>query len=128
MRSRIGILLVGLVAAGCSLQEQVTAAPLGEALLTPAPTPTAEECPTALMWGALAPDPEGGALVVNPDVGAHPVRWPIGYVVEEEPALRLLDEVGTVIASEGEMVYLGGGMDAADEVFIACRPVDTEPP
>jgi hypothetical protein len=44
------------------------------------------------------------------------------------PALRLLDGDGNVVASEGEVVYIGGGMDAADEVFIACGDASTHPP
>ena len=106
---------MGAVAAGCSLDE----------LLAPPLTP--EECPGALLTGTLAPDGEGGELVVT-EFGEQPVRWPDGFAVQQAPELRLIDDAGNLVAVEGETVYVGGGMDAADEVFIACGYVSTEPP
>jgi len=32
------------------------------------------------------------------------------------------------VATEGDTVYVGGGMDAADEVFVACGYVSRDPP
>jgi hypothetical protein len=125
MRWLVGLFLVGLAATGCAIQGQsVTAPPLGEALLTPALT--AEVCPGAMTWGALAADGAGGAQLVHPELGEQPVRWPDGYTVVGGPPLRVLDPDGDVVASEGETVYVGGGMDSADEVFIACGHVSTE--
>jgi len=33
-----------------------------------------------------------------------------------------------VVATEGDTVYVGGGMDEADEVFVACGYVSRDPP
>jgi hypothetical protein len=40
----------------------------------------------------------------------------------------LLDEHHGTVASEGEVINVGGGMDAADEVFLACWYVSRNPP
>lgn len=116
MRALLVVLLVGVVATGCSLDELL------------APTLTPEECPAALLSGRLAPDPDGGAHVISPDIGAKPVRWPEGYVAVEDPVLRLVDPDGNLVASEGDTIYVGGGFTAGDELFIACGYVSRDPP
>ena len=106
----MAIILVGIVLLGCSVL----------------PLPTAQACPAALLSGRLAAS--GEALVVETEFGDQLVQWPEGYVVEAGPVLRLRDDGGNVVASEGDMIFIGGGMDAADEVFIACGHVSTDPP
>lgn len=46
------------------------------------------------------------------------------------PDLVLLDERGSVVAREGETVYVGGGAGMRDgqETFRACGSVSTDPP
>jgi hypothetical protein len=107
---------VAMVAAtGCSVE------------LIPTPTPSARDCQAAFLRGTLAEGPAGSALV-SWDVGEQPVQWPEGFVVENEPELRLLDERGNVVASEGEPIYVGGLFTAGDELFIACGYVGSDPP
>ena len=110
MRILVGVWVAGFAIAGCS-----TISP-----------PTAQECPAALLSGRLVQD--GEALVVMTEFGEQPVRWPEGYAVEQAPSLRLRDPSGTVVASEGDTIYVGGGATAGDELFIACGYVSTDPP
>ena len=106
--------LAGLAATGCSL---------GGIL----PGPTAQVCPAALLEGTLAEGPSGTALV-SWEAGEQPVQWPHGFVVEQEPVLRLLDDHGNVVASEGGPIFVGGGFTTGDELFIACGYVSSDPP
>ena len=48
-------------------------------------------------------------------------------MVENAPELRLLDERGNVVASEGEPIYVGGTFTTGDELFIACGYVSSDP-
>ena len=89
--------------------------------------PSPQACLTALLEGHLASDDRGGALVVG-EFGLQPVRWPDGYRVEQAPNVVLLDAQGVLVATEGDTMYVGGGMDATDEVFIACGFVSRDPP
>jgi hypothetical protein len=107
MRALLGIGVLAVVATACALLPQ--------------------GCPTALAQGRLAPDGEGGALLQD-EFGETRVRWPAGYVVEQEPELQLRDPFGTLVASEGDTVYVGGGMAPDEEVFVACGYVSRDPP
>lgn len=91
------------------------------------PGPTAQDCPAALLEGTLAQGANGTALVVS-EFGEQPVKWPDGFVVEREPVLRLLDDRGNVVASEGGPIFVGGGFTTGDELFIACGYVSSDPP
>jgi len=111
MRVTLSLTLASLFLAGCQL--------LGI---------SGTGCPTALLEGTLAPDPEGGALVVT-EFGQQPVDWPDGYQAETVAGrVQLLDAGRNVVASEGESIYVGGGMDQDDTVFAACGYVGTQPP
>jgi hypothetical protein len=41
---------------------------------------------------------------------------------------QLRGPFGQVIAAEGELVYVGGGMNADDTAFVACGYVSRDPP
>jgi hypothetical protein len=84
-------------------------------------------CPAALAHGRLSPDDRWG-VVLDGEFGAQPVRWPNGYYAEHGAELVLRDDRGQLVASAGDTVYVGGGMDANDELFVACGHVGTEPP
>lgn len=84
-------------------------------------------CPTALLQGRLVSDGNGGAAVAS-DFGTQAVRWPDGYQVDDGAQVVLRGPLGNVVASEGETVYVGGGMDANDEEFVACGNVSRDPP
>ena len=93
----------------------------------PDPDTIRPRVPSPFLRGTLAEGPEGTALV-SWDVGEQPVQWPEGFVVENAPELRLLDERGNVVASEGEPIYVGGTFTTGDELFIACGYVGSDPP
>ena len=83
--------------------------------------------PSVASGGHAGPGPEGTA-VVSWEFGEQAVQWPDGYVVEQEPGLRLLDDRGELVASEGDPIYVGDGFTPGDEMFIACGYVSSEPP
>ena len=79
--------------------------------------------------GTLAPHPRGGAYVLS-EFGPQSVEWPIGYTVSSMAGgkIQLLDPGLNVVASEGEQVYIGGGMSADNTNFVACGYVSNQPP
>jgi hypothetical protein len=95
----------------------------------PAPDVTMPEaCPAALLEGRLAPDGRGGALVMHAEFGPQPVDWPDGYRVDGDEEIVLRDPAGGIVATEGDIVYVGGGFTADDSVFLACGYVSRDPP
>ena len=85
-------------------------------------------CPTALLEGTLAPDSTGGAHVLT-EFGPQAVEWPAGYTVSSvDGRVQLTDQSFSAVASEGETVYVGGGMSADNTAFVACGYVGNEPP
>lgn len=91
----------------------------------PDPSASAEACPLALLQGRLAPDGEGGALVVQDDGTEITVVWPDGYVVRTEPIVQLFDPDGNLIAGEGHVIHAGGGY--SNSHFTACGEVSAGP-
>ena len=114
VRNLLTLCVVATGATGCSLSSIL-------------PAPTAQACPAALLEGTLAQG-LGGTAVVVWEFGEQAVRWPEGYVVEQEPELRLLDDRGALVASEGDPISIGGGFTPGDQLFIACGYVSSEPP
>ena len=87
----------------------------------PPPSGSPLPCAASLIAGTLVRDDTYGVAI---DVGEErvPVVWPYGYFAVEGPdGILVLDRHGTVRATEGERVELGGGMDAADERFFTCN-------
>jgi len=116
VKALLVLFVLTLAATGCSLPS-----------IVPASTPSVQECPAALLEGTLARGPEATA-VVSWEFGDQAVQWPNGFVVEQEPELRLLDDRGEPVASEGDPIYVGGGFTVGDKLFIACGYVSSEPP
>lgn len=56
------------------------------------------------------------------------MTFPIGYTFEIQPEVMLRDDDGNVVAHGGDVIYVGGGMDADDANFVACGYVSTDPP
>jgi hypothetical protein len=77
----------------------------------------------ALITGKLARNPASG-LGLTP-VGSPPVvvEWPFRYSAREvDGRVALIDGTGTVVAREGELVQMGGGLGQLN-VWFACGPV-----
>lgn len=85
-------------------------------------------CPTALLEGTLVDDHQGGLAVATDSGVATDVRWPDGYRVGDGDALSLRDGWGRDVAAAGDTIYVGGGMNAAEDQFIACGYVSRDPP
>jgi hypothetical protein len=79
------------------------------------------------MEGRLVPDDRWG-VALQTEFGPQGVRWPHGYVAALDPGLVLLDDSGHLVARAGETVYVGGGMDADNVLFVACGYVSPDPP
>ena len=85
-------------------------------------------CPQALLSGTLARSADDTAIVLT-ESGEQAVEWPFGYSVRTEPVFTLRDLWGHVVASEGDPIYVGGGMASeTDEVFVGCGYVSGDPP
>lgn len=96
------------------------------ALLTQPPPPVAVtpvSCPSALLAGTLAVDPEH-ALGVRDEFGLHVVVWPFGYSVAPAQPPALLDSLGGIAARVGDAIQLPGGEDGQGR-WVVCpnRPL-----
>ena len=118
---------LALILAACS-----AAQPTLELVAVPTSPPaplleSARACPAALLEGRLVPDDRWG-IALQTEFGPTGVRWPHGYVAALDPGLVLLDDSGQLVARAGEIVYVGGGMDADNVLFVACGHVSPDPP
>jgi hypothetical protein len=78
-------------------------------------------CAASLITGTLVRDDTHGVAIDTGDQRI-PIVWPYGYFAREGPdGVLVLDRHGTVMATEGDRVGLGGGMDAANERFMTCN-------
>lgn len=92
------------------------------------PQPSEEACDAALLEGSLVADDAGGFLVAHESGAVTAVSWPEGYEVQVLDGARvLLDPSGNVVAREGDVVSLGGGMNADDTAFVVCGPFTVTP-
>jgi hypothetical protein len=124
MRASVVLALAVLALSACSVIRQVDSI----AVPTSEPGPlVGQGCPAALLQGRLARDDRWGVAIVD-EFGPQPVRWPNGYGAELSPGLVLRDGKGNAVAAEGDTVYVGGGMDPANELFVACGYVSRDPP
>lgn len=79
-------------------------------------------CPMALIEGELIADADAGTAIHGAS-GTPQVIWPFGFVVREADArVEVLDAGGSVVATTGETVKLGGGMITADHRWSTCGP------
>ena len=80
-------------------------------------------CPTALLQGTLV-ELHGSLGVQGPDGGPPgAVSWPFGYGVERRDGALVLTRLFQVVAREGDVVGVGGGVLGNDDVFDGCGAV-----
>lgn len=92
------------------------------------PQPSEEACDAALLEGRLVADDAWGFLVAHESGTVTAVSWPRAYQVQVLDGVHeLLDPSGNVVAREGDMVVLGGGMNADDTAFAVCGPFTVRP-
>lgn len=128
MGRRAGRLAVGLAALSLALASCSSLGPARViAVPTSAPGSDLLGCPAALLAGQLIADERWGVALAT-DAGPAPVRWPSGYYARQGTVLTLHDAAGRAIASQGETLYVGGGMDADDVLFVACGYVSRDAP
>lgn len=116
MRPRLLALMVFAVAVGACGAESVST-PFGVDLLVE--TAPADGCMDALATGRLVPDQRSG-LGIDAGGSLISVMWPFGYsAVYAEDTLWLVDPAGLLIASEGDLIQMGGGSGRGG-LFYAC--------
>lgn len=136
-RARLAIpffLVVAFAATGCGAAgapsptpgptSEPTAAAGGNAFLIRAAQAKPQACMEALITGKLTRNPGSGLGLTSPNSPPVVVEWPFRYSAREENGrVALLDETGTVVALEGEMVQMGGGM-GQQNIWFTCGPVE----
>lgn len=129
MRSPRKSLAIGVAAVGVALGSCSALGDAGRVIGLPTSPPGLwmQGCPAALLEGALVADDRWGVALAT-EFGSQAVRWPSGYYARQSGALTLHDAVGRVVASQGDIVYVGGGMDADNVLFVACGYVSRDPP
>ena len=84
--------------------------------------PVYRECSGDLLEGRLVADRLGGLSVHQGARFYVTVQWPGGFRVEDRDQRTLLDEHGTVVATEGQPIYVRGqGRLTGEGPFIACQ-------
>ena len=107
IRSVSGVLLAAGLLAGCSVQLRTASAPVNA-------------CDEALLTGRLVPSAASGLAVADPDGKVTEMLWPFGYSARRDVSgISMVDDKGRLVAREGEMVHLTGGLGAND-VWGAC--------
>ncbi len=102
------------------------------AVPVPAPSldhdgPSPEPCDAALLEGELLADDQDAFIVQHEEGFVTAVIWPEGYVVRDGETRELVDPSGDVVAREGDLVALGGGMNLDDTAFVVCGPFTVTP-
>ena len=115
---RVGAALLLLIA---------TSAACAMPTLAPATSESAEACAAALLEGELLADDQDGFVVRHEEGFVTAVIWPDGYEVRDGETRELVDPTGDVVARDGAMVSLGGGMNLDDTAFIVCGPFTVTP-
>ena len=117
MRVGAALLLLVLTSAACAVPT-----------LAPTPVDSAEACPAALLEGELLADDQDAFLVRHEEGFVIAVIWPDGYTVRDGDTRELVDPSGEVVAREGDLVALGGGMNLDESAFVVCGPFTVTPP
>ena len=107
LRSTLGVLLAAVILAGCSVQLRTASGP-------------ANGCDEALLTGRLITSAASGLAVADPGGKVTEMLWPFGYSARRDVSgVALVDDKGRLVAREGEMIHMSGGLGAND-VWGAC--------
>lgn len=87
-----------------------------------APDDTPHACPGALLEGELLADDGDGFIVLHEAGFVTPIAWPEGYTVRDgdDGVRELIGPDGAVVAREGDLVALGGGMLGDNSAYQVC--------
>jgi len=101
------IALLALVVAGCTVQLRTDSRPR-------------DACDDALASGRLVTDARSGLALATNGGDVTPILWPFGWSARREmSSVVLLDGTGKVVAREGDLVQVGGGL-GSDGFFAVC--------
>ena len=107
MRTIFSLAALALLLSACSVQLKTAPARV-------------DVCDLALISGRLVTSAQSGLAVVDSTGHVTEVLWPFGYTARRGVSgVELVDEMGAVVAREGDLVEMGGGLGAND-VWSAC--------
>ena len=110
------LVLSAFTALACGAEPATT--PMTITILTE--SQPAQACMDALLTGRLVPHTQTGLAVQARNGEIVRVMWPFGYSARfVDDQLRLLDASGSLVASVGETVEMGGGTGDAG-LFYSC--------
>ena len=90
--------------------------------------PRAPRHVTPRSWKAeLLADDQDAFIVQHEEGFVTAVTGRKGYVVRDGETRELVDPSGAVVAREGDLVALGGGMNLDDTAFVVCGPFTVTP-
>ena len=122
---RLGMGLTLVLVWGCAIVDPHPNVPLRTQ--APPADGASQACMAALAVGELVVHPASGVGLRDVDGNVIEVVWPFGYSARlESGRITLMDERGTVVGREGDVVGLGGG-EIGRSVWLACggvAPVD----
>ena len=82
------------------------------------------ECLLASVGGVVAVDPEGGVGLRDGDGAIHRTLWPFGFTAYRDfGGVRLVDNQGRIVASEGDEIATAGFTDDAG-IKHPCGPIE----
>ena len=81
---------------------------------------TPDACPAALMTGTLVQLDDGSLGLASSEERVR-VRWPFGWRGATGTPVALVDATGTVVATVGQTVEVGGGF--IDDDWLGCGGV-----
>jgi hypothetical protein len=107
VRTISGVLLAAVILSGCSVQLRTA-------------TAAVDACDEALLTGRLVGSAASGLAIADADGKITEMLWPFGYSARRDVSgIALIDDKGRLVAREGEMVHMAGGLGAND-VWGAC--------
>jgi len=103
-----------------TIDPSLVAVPTQDPELAGSPGP----CRLGLTGGTLVSDERWGLAIENRDGSLQKVLWPHGYAARREASrLALIDGNGSVVAYEGDLVRMGGGLSGTDDAWGACGDI-----
>lgn len=118
-RVAAALIAVALLLTACS---KAAPPPTDTALDGPLPAYRGADVPTALEQGTVTVVEEDHRRCVGLEAGGklYGALWPPGFEVRPDP-YRIVDGEGRVVAEEGEVIELGGGVIPAARFPNPCR-------
>ena len=70
--------------------------------------------------GRLVADPRWGIALDDPGGFVREVIWPYGYAARQDDRMGLVNELGQIVAREGDLVAMGGSEAGSNGPWRMC--------